>query len=122
MNGPGGQRNWQHSRSSRGRTADTDAGRVMRDSMGAHVSKVNSYGRQQDIDEIFVTTSVQGSFRVHYFESIDRVCVDIQGSPFGGDVSMQLSLDQAMLLRELLDAGIADAIAATKIELSGGAA
>lgn len=92
----------------------------MRDSIGSHVSQTNEFGSQEDIDDIYVTTSVRGSFRIRYYDNVDRVCLDVKGPPFGGDMSMQLTLDQAELLRDLLDAGIADARAAKVIELPAG--
>ncbi|MBF6236645.1 hypothetical protein IU474_06075 [Nocardia otitidiscaviarum] len=90
----------------------------MRDFMGNHVSQVDEYGHAVDIDRISVTTMVWGSFRVKYADHIDRVCVDVvEGPPGRADMSMQLTLAQATLLRELLDAGIADALAANVIEV-----
>lgn len=97
----------------------------MRDFLGTHVSQVNEHGSQVDVDEVFVMTSSRGSFRVKYAANVDRVCVEVEGPPFGGSMRMQLTLAQAILLRELLDAGIADTIAATAAVLelpAGGAA
>ncbi|MFE3057114.1 hypothetical protein [Nocardia sp. NPDC059236] len=88
----------------------------MRDFLGNHVSQVDEYGSAVDVDGIRVGTSVWGSFRVGYFENVDRICVDVlDGHPGRGRMSMQLTLEQAMLLRDLVDAGIADALAAQAI-------
>ncbi|MGW5228669.1 hypothetical protein ACWEP5_27490 [Nocardia niigatensis] len=89
----------------------------MRDRIGHHVSQLDKYGDAVDADGIRVHTSVWGSFQVTYAAHIDRVCVDvIEGYPGRGRMSMQLTLEQAALLHDLLDAGIADAMAATVIE------
>jgi hypothetical protein len=88
----------------------------MRDFMGSHVSQVNEYGRQQDVDNVFVTARVHGSFVVRYAENVDRVCVEVEPQ-IGVGMGMQLTLDQAILLRGLLDAGIADMRAAKIVEL-----
>lgn len=92
----------------------------MRDFMGSHVSQVDDHGSRQNIDGIYMTTSVHGSFRIRYYDNVDRICVDIDGPPSGGRASMQLTMDQAELLRELLEAGIADMRAAKVIELPAG--
>ncbi|WP_306364629.1 hypothetical protein [Nocardia sp. CC227C] len=90
----------------------------MRDFMGNHVSQVDKYGHAVDADRISVTTMVWGSFRVKYADHIDRVCVEVvAGHPGWADMSMQLTLEQATLLRSLLDAGIADALAANVVEV-----
>ncbi|MGW0054374.1 hypothetical protein [Nocardia nova] len=89
----------------------------MRDFMGSHVSKVDEYGHQEDVDGVCVTTSVRGSFVVRYYDNVDKVCVDITSRQGSGDVGLQLTLDQAILLRGLLDAGIADMRAAKIVEL-----
>lgn len=89
----------------------------MRDFMGNHVSQVDARGTAVDGDGIHVLTTTLGSFQVHYAAHIDRICVDVVGGgTYHGRTTMQLTLDQAMLLRTLLDAGIADAIAATTVE------
>ncbi|WP_227982718.1 hypothetical protein [Nocardia spumae] len=89
----------------------------MRDFMGAHVSQINKYGHQEDVDGVFVTTSVRGSFKVRYAESIDRLVVAVEPGTCS-DMSMQLTLDQAILMRDLLDAGIADMQAAQAVEVA----
>lgn len=89
----------------------------MRDFMGNHVSHVNEYGHAVGGDGVNATASVWGSFRVHFAENIDRVCVAIEDEcPGRGRMSMQLTLEQAVLLRGLLDAGIEDARAAKFID------
>ncbi|MEU6579563.1 hypothetical protein [Nocardia sp. NPDC046763] len=89
----------------------------MRDRMGNHVSQLDEFGDAVDADEICVHTSTWGSFRVVYAAHIDRVCVEVNdGYPGRGRMSMQLTLEQAALLHDLLGAGIADAMAATVIE------
>ncbi|MEV6070054.1 hypothetical protein AB0L82_26210 [Nocardia sp. NPDC052001] len=89
----------------------------MRDFMGKHVSQVDKYGHAVDVDGIRVLMSVLGSFRVYYAAHIDRVCVTVEGRPGRGDMSLQLTLEQAALLRDLVAAGIADAMAATLVEV-----
>ncbi|PSR62126.1 hypothetical protein C8258_25795 [Nocardia sp. MDA0666] len=84
----------------------------MQDFMGAYVSKVDKFGHQEDVDEVVATASVRGSFRVKYYANVYKVCVDVRGQLGSGDIGMQLTLDQAILLRELLAAGIADMQAA----------
>ncbi len=89
----------------------------MRDFMGAHVAQVDDHGHAVDVDGVNVSTSVWGSFRVRYADHIDKVCVAVEeGYPGRASTTMQLTLEQATLLRDLLDAGIADAIAATVVE------
>ncbi|MEV6100672.1 hypothetical protein [Nocardia sp. NPDC051981] len=89
----------------------------MRDFMGYHVSQVDEHGSAVNVDKVRVGTSVWGSFQVGYFENVDRICVDVvDGHPGRGRMSMQLTLEQAMLLRDLVSAGIADALAATAVE------
>ncbi|MEU1205490.1 hypothetical protein [Nocardia sp. NPDC005825] len=89
----------------------------MRDFMGDHVSQVDKYGHAAGDDGVFMSTSVRGSFRVNYAAHIGKVCVSVEDVLRGGGrMSMQLTLEQAMLLRELVDAGIADALAATTVE------
>ncbi|OBF63929.1 hypothetical protein A9X06_09270 [Mycobacterium sp. 852002-51759_SCH5129042] len=88
----------------------------MRDFMGSHVSQVDEYGRQKDVDDVFVSARVLGSFVVRYADNVDKVVVEVEPQT-GGGVMMQLTLDQATLLRELLDAGIADMRAAKIVEL-----
>ncbi|PPJ07833.1 hypothetical protein C5E51_16800 [Nocardia nova] len=92
----------------------------MRDFMGSHVSQVDEYGRQKDVDDVFVSARVLGSFVVRYAENVDKVVVEVEPQ-IGGGVMMQLTLDQATLLRELLDAGIADMRAAKIVELPAAA-
>ncbi|MFE3052697.1 hypothetical protein [Nocardia sp. NPDC059239] len=88
----------------------------MRDYMGNHVSQVDKHGYAVGVDAIRMSTSVWGSFRVRYAESVDKVCVEVEDEhPGRGRMSMQLTLEQAMLLRDLVDAGIADALAAQAI-------
>ncbi|MEU8900699.1 hypothetical protein AB0C65_32880 [Nocardia sp. NPDC048505] len=97
----------------------------MRDFMGAHVSRVSKHGYQDDVDGVYATNTVRGSFRVHYADNIDQLVVSVTAQA-GDEMRMHLSLGQAILLRDLLDAGIADMKAsttATMLELpSGGAA
>lgn len=88
----------------------------MRDFMGSHVSQVNQYGRQEDVDDVFVGVRVHGSFVVRYADNIDKVVVEVEPR-IGIGMGMQLTLDQAILLRGLLDAGIADMRAAKIVEL-----
>ncbi|MBF6132800.1 hypothetical protein IU501_07260 [Nocardia otitidiscaviarum] len=93
----------------------------MRDFMGNHVSKVNRHGHAVGGDGVAATASVWGSFRVHFAENVDRVCVAIEDEyPGRGRMSMQLTLEQAVLLRELLDAGIEDARTAQGVEIAAG--
>ncbi|MFC9897276.1 hypothetical protein ACFVMC_26605 [Nocardia sp. NPDC127579] len=98
----------------------------MRDFMGAHVSRIDDFNTQVDVDKVYINSSVRGSFRVKYSAQIDKICVGVESRPGIGDTTMQLTLTQAKLLRDLLDDGIADAIAALPapvLELpSGGAA
>ncbi|MEV5652930.1 hypothetical protein AB0L57_32165 [Nocardia sp. NPDC052254] len=89
----------------------------MRDFMGAHVSHVNEYGHQQDVDGVFVSTIVRGSFKVRYSDNIDRLVVGVEPETCSG-MDMQLTLDQAILMRDLLDAGIADMQAAQAVEVA----
>ncbi|MFE3028716.1 hypothetical protein [Nocardia tengchongensis] len=90
----------------------------MRDFMGNHVSQVDVHGHQADVDKIHVSTTTLGSFRVRYAAHIDKVCVEvIEGYPGMARTAMQLTLEQAALLHDLLDGGIADAMAATVVEL-----
>ncbi|MEV6769926.1 hypothetical protein AB0N05_14995 [Nocardia sp. NPDC051030] len=98
----------------------------MRDFLGAHVSNVNEYGGQVDTDGVFATSSVRGSFKVRYASNIERLVVSVTSNCFD-EMGMQLTLEQATLLRELLSAGIADMVAATKsvppvLELPAGGA
>ncbi|WP_280266704.1 hypothetical protein [Nocardia wallacei] len=88
----------------------------MRDFMGTHVSQVNEYGSQIDVDGVFASVCVRGSFAVRYAKNVDKVIVAVGSDPCS-EMRLQLSLDEANLLRELLDAGIADALAATVVEL-----
>lgn len=55
-----------------------------------------------DDDVLVMTAHHQVSFEVHYFRGKVHV-------RFGSSCGMQLRLSQAMALRDLLDAGIADA-------------
>lgn len=89
----------------------------MQDFMGAHVSKVDEFRHQENVDDVVVTASVRGSFRVKYFDNVDKVCVDVYGQPYSGDLGMQLTLGQAMLLRDLLNSGIADMQAAKAVQI-----
>ena len=88
----------------------------MRDFMGSHVSQVNEYGRQQDVDGVVVSATVHGSFVVRYAETVDKVIVEVEPQ-IGTGMTMHLTLDQATLLRCLLDAGIADMRTAKIVEL-----
>ncbi|NUS43736.1 MAG: hypothetical protein HOQ24_08630 [Mycobacteriaceae bacterium] len=64
-----------------------------------------------------------GSFQVRYVDDLDKVCVKVRRFAELGGMSMQLTLNQAELLRELLDAGIADMRAAKQVlELPAGGA
>ncbi|KIA61255.1 hypothetical protein FG87_31950 [Nocardia vulneris] len=62
--------------------------------------------------DVWVTAAVRGSFQVKYAEHIDKVCVAVRRFAEYGDMTMQLTLEQATTLRDLIDAGITDAIAA----------
>ncbi|WP_280254945.1 hypothetical protein [Nocardia wallacei] len=97
----------------------------MRDKLGNHVTAVDKHGYGAVSKEFSVSLSVHGSFAVQYYAHIDRVCVDVltNGSTYAG-MDMQLPVEQAIVLRDLLTAGIADALAATAVEPSaeGGAA
>ncbi|KZM73307.1 hypothetical protein AWN90_32105 [Nocardia terpenica] len=66
-------------------------------------------------DDVLVTMAARHvSFEVHYFRG--KVHVDL-----GSSCGMQLTVEQAVALRQLLDAGIADALAAaTVLELPAG--
>lgn len=79
----------------------------MRNDYGDHVSG-------QD-DDVCTNIRVFGSFEVRYFGHIDRVCVEVRGKQGWARMSMQLTLEQAQLLRDLVDAGIADAVAAKAV-------
>ncbi|WP_280373991.1 hypothetical protein [Nocardia wallacei] len=76
---------------------------------------MDRFDHQVDVDNVHVSTAVQGSFRIKYWDHIDRVCVHVGTSLGNGDMTMQLTLDQAVLLRTLLDAGIADAVDASSV-------
>ncbi|MGW0245509.1 hypothetical protein ACWDYH_02605 [Nocardia goodfellowii] len=93
----------------------------MRDFMGAHVSQVDEHGWQADVDGIYASSSVRGSFRVEYADNIDKLVV-LVAARAGDSMRMHLSLSQALLLRELLDAGIAEMPTATVLELPAGGA
>lgn len=84
----------------------------MRDVLGNHVPAVDQHGHPADTMDVWVTAAVRGSFQVSYADHIDKVCVGVRRFAECGDMSMQLTLDQATTLRDLIDAGIADAIAA----------
>ncbi|MFE3229860.1 hypothetical protein [Nocardia sp. NPDC059228] len=84
----------------------------MRDFMGANVSHVDEYGHQADVDDVFATSHVRGSFRVRYARNIARIVVTVTSASFD-EMGMQLTLEQATLLQELLGAGIADMSADT---------
>ncbi|MBY8861114.1 hypothetical protein K7711_31880 [Nocardia sp. CA2R105] len=63
-------------------------------------------------DDVLFTMSVhQASFKVQHFRGKVHVDVGVVGTYCG----MQLTVEQAVAFRELLDAGIADAIAATEM-------
>lgn len=94
-------------------SAAPGGGGVMRDHFGNHVSQLDEHGFPVDIDDVFVTSSVRGSFQVRYADNIDKVCLSVERFGARADVTMQLTLEQAVLLRALLAAGIADAIAAS---------
>ncbi|MEC3957526.1 hypothetical protein VMT65_31145 [Nocardia sp. CDC153] len=79
----------------------------MRDFMGANVSQVDEFGHQVDVDDIFATSHVRGSFNVRYQRNVDRLIVTVTSRSFD-EMGMQLTLEQATLLLELLGAGIAD--------------
>ncbi|MGX1774795.1 hypothetical protein ACWIGW_21960 [Nocardia brasiliensis] len=84
----------------------------MRDRWGNHVPAVDQHGHPADTLDVWVNTAVRGSFQVSYAERIDKVCVGVRRFAECGDMTMQLTLEQATTLRDLIDAGIADAIAA----------
>ncbi|GAB2666407.1 hypothetical protein [Nocardia goodfellowii] len=89
----------------------------MRDYLGHHVTSTNQFG-SPDACDAAVGISVHGSFAVSYAEHIDKVCLKVdalQSSTFAG-MSMQLSVEKAIALRDLLDAGIDDALAATSVD------
>ncbi|MEU6828671.1 hypothetical protein ABZ894_08445 [Nocardia beijingensis] len=86
---------------------------VLRDYLGSYVVAASESGAPVDTG-VFADISVHGSFRVQYAEHVDRVCVRVfpaSSSAYAG-MAMQLTLAQAIGLRALLDAGIADALAA----------
>lgn len=89
----------------------------MRDFMGHHVSQVDKYGYAADVDDICVSTHVRGSFCTRYAENVGKVCVEVRRFAGDGDMTMQLSVEQAILLRELLDGAIGDALEATTVEV-----
>jgi hypothetical protein len=91
----------------------------MRDSWGAHVSHIDEYGHQVDLDDVHTSMRVHGSFAVRYYANADRTVITV-GTNACSEMRMQLPLDQAIVLRELLDAGITDALAATVVELPTG--
>lgn len=93
----------------------------MRDKRGKHVTAVDKFGYGVVSDEFTVGLSIHGSFAVHYAAHIDRVCVKVMtdGITYAG-MDMQLPVEKAIVLRDLLDAGIADALAATVVELPAG--
>ncbi|WP_280411802.1 hypothetical protein [Nocardia asiatica] len=86
---------------------------VLRDYVGHYVIAASESGVPVDTG-VSAEISVHGSFRVRYAAHVDRVCVRVypaSSSAYVG-MSMQLTLEQATALRALLDAGIADAVAA----------
>lgn len=89
----------------------------MRDFLGAHVSQTDEFGHPADVDGVQVSVYVTGSFQVKYAKHIDRICLSVARWTGHGDMRMQLTLQQATLLRKLLDAGIADALTAPASEL-----
>ncbi|MEU6564357.1 hypothetical protein [Nocardia nova] len=90
---------------------------MMRDFMGSHVSQVDDYGQRQDVDDVFVSTCVRGSFVVKFADHIGKLVVRVEPQDSSG-IAMQLTLDQATLLRDLLDAGIADMQAAGVVDVA----
>ncbi|MCU1646407.1 MAG: hypothetical protein JWN03_6682 [Nocardia sp.] len=81
----------------------------MRDNFDNHVTTLDGHGYAADVDNVAVSISVRGSFRVKYFAPLDKVCLDVCRWGEYGDMSTQLTVEQAIALRDLLDAGIADA-------------
>lgn len=68
---------------------------------GAHVTGID--------DDVLVTMAMHHvSFEVHHFQGKVHVY-------FGTSCGMQLTVEQAIGLRELLDAGIADAVDAASV-------
>lgn len=88
----------------------------MRDFLGAHVSQTDEFGNPADVDGVHVSIRVAGSFQVTYAENVDRICLSVARWTDHSEMRMQLTLQQATLLRELLAAGIADALAAAATE------
>lgn len=66
-------------------------------------------------DEVHVRTWIYGSFEVHYAEHIDKVIVQVRCDGGWAVMSMQLTTDQATILRDLVDAGITEAEAAKAV-------
>ncbi|MFI5535881.1 hypothetical protein ACIA5H_05765 [Nocardia sp. NPDC051900] len=86
---------------------------VLRDYVGHYVIAASESGVPVDTG-VSANIMVHGSFRVRYAANVDRVCVRVSpaSSSAYAEMSMQLTLEQATGLRALLDAGIADALAA----------
>ncbi|WP_227984546.1 hypothetical protein [Nocardia spumae] len=81
--------------------------------MGDYVTELDERGDAADTG-IRTSIAVHGSFRVTYAEHIDRVCVEVapnKSSAFA-QLSMQLTLEQAAGLRDMLDAAMSDYLAA----------
>ncbi|WP_104363638.1 hypothetical protein [Nocardia nova] len=81
--------------------------------LNEYVTEVDEVGYPADTG-INTRISVHGSFRVQYAAHIDRVCVEVapnRSSAFA-QMSMQLTLEQAADLRDMLDAAMSDYVAA----------
>lgn len=81
--------------------------------LGQYFTEADKYGFPADTD-VSADISVHGSFRVGYAANIDRVCVKVQPNEPSAyaAMSMQLTLEQAAALRDMLDAAMSDYLAA----------
>ncbi|WP_330182737.1 hypothetical protein OHB26_03195 [Nocardia sp. NBC_01503] len=75
----------------------------MRNLFGHHVSGAVD-------DGVHIVSQVGGSFEVYYGQFLELVVLELRAHQHGaGMASMAMTVDQAVLLRDLIDAAITDA-------------
>ncbi|MGV9838922.1 hypothetical protein ACWDUL_32630 [Nocardia niigatensis] len=74
----------------------------MRNRFGHHISGAAT-------DNVHIVTQIGGSFEVYYGQIVDTVVVELRTEYGAGSVSIPLSVENAITLRDLIDAAVTDA-------------
>lgn len=74
----------------------------MRNRLGHHISGAET-------DNVHLVSQIGGSFEVYYGQILDTIVVELRSEYGAGVVSMPLSVENAITLRDLIDAAVTDA-------------